>query len=375
MRTVDIAVVGGGVIGAACAYWLSKAGARVLLIDRSTPGSGSSGASAGGVRQQDRDPRELALARYSVRLWTSLEAELAVDIGYRRSGHVTLAESGSEARTVAAMVERDRAAGLEIELLDVIALRDVAPGLGPTIVAGAYCATDGYADPVRTTRAFVRAAHRHGAAIAVRERVRGVAVRGGRVEGVETSKGRVACDIVVNAAGAAAGEIAKMAGAQLRITARALEMARTAPAPRSLGPVLASPTRPLSLKQTSDRTFLIGGGRIGRARLRTFDATPIKSHGALAYRDAAAVLPAVRTAPLRETWAGLEAFTPDGVPFIGILPGVDGMVAAAGFSGHGFAIAPGVGVVVERLIAGAEPPVDVASLGPRRAVTGVAGRA
>ncbi|MGH2383429.1 MAG: NAD(P)/FAD-dependent oxidoreductase [Candidatus Limnocylindria bacterium] len=368
MRTTEVAVVGAGVIGAACAHRLANAGVRVTIIERSTPGSGASGASAGGVRQQNRDPRELALARYSVRLWTSLEAELSADVGYRRSGHITLAETEQEVVAATAMVARDRAAGLDIELLDTAVLPDVAPGLGPSIRAGAYCATDGYADPQRTTSAFVAAARRSGARILTRTRVTSLARRAGRVVGLETSRGKIACDLVVNAAGAWAGRLAAMAGSELCIEGVALEMARTAPAPRALGPVLASLHRPLSLKQGADRTFLIGGGRVGRARTGTFKALPVKAHALLAYADAAAVLPAVRGVRIATTWAGLEALTPDAVPFIGILPGIEGMMVVAGFSGHGFALAPGVAAVVERLVAGAIPPVDVSALGFRAAV-------
>jgi len=373
MRRADVVVVGAGVIGSACAYRIARSGANVILVDRAAPGGGASDTSAGGIRQQNRDRRELLLAVYAIRLWTSLESELSADVRYRRSGHITLAEAEPEVDTLRSSVEQQRSDGLDIALLDADELRDVAPGLGPTVLAGSYCPTDGHADPARTTRAFVRGAKRAGASVLNECRVSGVSVEGGRVVGLETTRGAIACDRVVNAAGAWGGRLAAMAGVELPITGRALQMSRTAPVPRALGPVLGSLHRPLSLKQTPDGSFLIGGGRPGRMDIERFTASAARPEVVRAREDAIAVLPAVRGARLRSWWAGLEAFTSDGIPVIGPLPGVDGIIAAVGFSGHGFALAPAVGVIVERLLAGSTPPVEVDAFAAERLATPVDG--
>ncbi len=369
MRRADVVVVGGGVIGASCAYYLARGGAKVVLVERATPGAGASDASAGGVRQQSRDRRELPLAMYAVVLWTGLEAELAFDVRYRRTGHVTVAESEQEVATLRSSVEKQQADGLDISFLGRAELADVAPGIGAGVLGGSYCATDGHADPVRTTRAFIRAAKRAGARVMSQCTVTDVSVRDGAVDGLETTGGPIACDRVVNAAGAWGGRLAAFAGAELPITSRALQMCRTAKAPRALGPVLASPTRPLSLKQTPDDTFLIGGGRLGRADVDAFTARPEEEQVRHAHNDAAAVLPAVGRAPLKTWWAGLEAFTPDGIPVVGTVDGLEGMVAAVGFCGHGFALAPAVGVVVQCLVTGTTPPVDVSAFAASRLAT------
>lgn len=359
MQSAAVVVVGGGVIGSSCAYRLARAGLKVIQVERSRPAAGASGASAGGVRQQARDPRELPLAVYSIGLWTDLEAELESDIEYLRSGHITLIEREEELSSLQLRVEQERQLGLEIRVVSNQELRELVPALSPTVVAGSFCPTDGHANPTLTTQAFASAAQRAGAKLWRRTRLTGIKVRGGRIAGVQTSRGTVACDWVVNTAGAWAGRVAAMVGVELPISARALQMIQTEPMPPLLTPVLGSMRRALSLKQIPNGTFLIGGGWPGRPHLDRFRATTLRTSLEASPRDAIAVLPALAGARLQCWWAGLEAFTPDDLPVIDGESGPEGLVTAAGFSGHGFALAPAVGAAVERLITGAPAPVDL----------------
>lgn len=370
MRTVDVVVVGGGVIGSSCAYRLARAGLTVVQVERARLAVGASGASAGGVRQQARDPRELPLARFSVGLWAKLETELEADIEYRRAGHITLVEREEDLPLLTARVARERALGLEITVVSGPELRELVPGLTPAAMAGSYCSTDGHANPTLTTRAFAAAARRAGARIWQQTRLLGVEVRGGRIVGVRTSRGPIACDWLVNAAGAWAGRVAALAGLELPTSAKALQMVRTEPLPPLLKPVLAAMGRRLSLKQVPNGTFLIGGGWPGRLHLERFRATTIPANVVDNAREAFAVLPPLASARLQSWWAGVEAYTPDELPIIDAPGSPAGLVIAAGFSGHGFALAPGVGVVVERLIAGAAPPVDLAAFRADRFTAG-----
>lgn len=361
MQSADVVVVGAGVIGSSCAYRLARAGLRVIHVERARPAVGASGTSAGGVRQQARDLRELPLAMFSIGLWANLEAELEADVEYRRDGHITLVEHEQDLPLLSARVARERELGLDITVVSGPELRELVPGLTPNALAGSYCPTDGHANPTLTTRAFAAAARRAGARLWQHTRLTGVEVRGGRVAGVRTSRGPIACDWLVDAAGAWADRVGALAGLDLPITARALQMIRTEALPPMLKPVLASMRRRLSLKQVPDGTFLIGGGWPGRVDLERFRAITIPASVTGSPKDAIAVLPRLAEARMVSWWAGLEACTPDDLPIIDAPSSPLGLVIAAGFSGHGFALAPGVGVVVERLVTGADPPVDLAA--------------
>jgi len=132
----EVIVVGGGVIGSSIAYHLARAGVRTLLLEQRTIAVAASGASAGGTRQQGRDPRELALSMRASARWATLEDELAADIHYRRKGHLTVIEREEDRVGLVEAIARQQAAGLNIRLVEGAELRGIAPALAPHILAG-----------------------------------------------------------------------------------------------------------------------------------------------------------------------------------------------------------------------------------------------
>src|SRR4051812_47226452 len=199
----DVVVVGAGVVGAACAYHLARAGVRVRLLDRSFVASGSSGACEGNVLCWDKElERELPLAVRSADLWEKLAAELPDDFEYDRKGSVVVAETEAE---LIASAERARVlAGLGVhgEVLDADALRREEPHAAHDLPGGVLYTGDAQLEPRLATSALVRAAARLGAEIALdTEIVRIVREPSGRAIGVETAQGLITCDAVIVAAG------------------------------------------------------------------------------------------------------------------------------------------------------------------------------
>ncbi|MDI3340053.1 MAG: FAD-binding oxidoreductase [Sphaerobacter sp.] len=347
---VEVVVVGGGVIGCAASYELSKAGVSVAIVEAREVASGASGASAGGVRQQGRDPRELAIAMRAIARWPSLEAELGADLGYRQDGHLTLVAREEDLPALEQRVRAERARGLGIEVVGRDVLDALVPGLAPDIIAGAWCPTDGHAMPILVTRAFCRAAQRHGATLYERTAVIGLRLQGDRVVGVRTTRGEIACRAVLLAAGAWSRELARTVGLELPIAPHALQMMVTDPMPSRLKPVLTCVGRRLSLKQLPSGAYLLGGGwsgtvdwagRFGRTRIASLAGSAV---------DASAVYPLLRRTRIVRAWTGLEAIAADEVPILGPAPGVAGLIIACGFSGHGFALAPCIGELMAELI-------------------------
>jgi sarcosine oxidase, subunit beta len=376
-KDVEVLVIGGGVIGSSIAYHLAQQGRQVIVIERSeiavTPAA--SWASAGGVRRQGRHPAEAKLAIEAIERWKTLEEELAADLHYRRAGNLLLAESDTEAGQLAAFVQRQQEYGFsDVRLLDRQETHALAAGLNEQVVAGSYSPSDGQADALRTTRAFAAAAARHGASYWNGTAALSLLVRGEKVIGVQNERGVVQAQHVVLAAGAWSDELAASIGLHLPMRTRALQMILSTPAqPGMLRPVLSALRRSLSLKQLPGGAFLLGGGWLGDPTpdRRSYTLRPGSLEGN--WTTACQLLPAVGQQRLARAWCGLEAQSIDDIPFIGKAPGLEGLTIAAGFSGHGFAIAPAVGRAVADQLNG-KPTPELDDLSPGRIVNFAAGQ-
>jgi sarcosine oxidase, subunit beta len=352
----SIVIVGGGLMGLSAAVHLRRAdrGARVTVLERGRIGEAASSASAAGVRVMSRDPAERALALESLARWPDLARELEAKTGYRRSGglRVALDEPGwAEAR---ATVEEQRADGVPVELVDGAAAHRLAPGLAPECRGGVHCPIDGQAEAVATVDAWATAARRLGVSIEEGVVAEALAVEGARVVAVARSDGgRLPCDVALVAAGAWSAALLAKIGVHLPLRGRGLQMLLTDAAPARLAPVVGAFGRPLSLKQLADGAYLIGGGwpaRVADDAVNRWEVLDDSIRGSL--EVARAVYPPLAARSVARSWAGIEAFTQDDLPVLGPVPGLEGLLVAAGFSGHGFALVPAVGDVLARLALG-----------------------
>jgi sarcosine oxidase subunit beta len=372
--TVDVVVLGAGVIGAATACALARRGLRVALVDRDTgepAAPAASWASAGGVRSQNRKPAEWKLTRAAAALWPDLAADLEADLEWVRGGHLHVAESEAEAEAVAARVAREQAGGIAIELLQGRALREVVPGIGASALAGAFTRGDGQANPPRTVLAYRAAAARAGCVLRLGEPATLRVVRG-RVEGVATPSGAIHAARVVLAAGAWSEALLAPHGVTLPLRRRALQMLLSDPEGEAmtLRPTITAERRRLSLKQVPGGAYLLGGSwpaKIGAGDRIRLDGASIAG----SWAHAVGIWPAIARCRAAQAWAGIEAQTPDGLPLVGECPGLAGLMLACGFSNHGFQLAPAVGPLLADLVLGTAPdwaraldPARLAQLDP-----------
>ena len=357
----ELLIIGSGVNGGFTAYHAAKQGRKVLVLERAEPGvePAASWASAGGVRRQGRHAAEVPLAIEAIARWETLEDELEADLNYRRDGQLLLAENEAEAEQVAQFVRTQNANGLtDIRLVDRAEALQIVPGLNDRVVCGSYSPEDGHAHPPSTAKAAAEAAQRHGATYRNGVRASELIKQGDRVVGVRTEDGEdIFADETVLAAGAWSDDLAATLGLRLPIRTRALQMLLSTPGePGTLKPVISGRGRQLSLKQLPGGEFFLGGGWLG-------DALPDRSGYAMRdeseagnWAAATGLLPAVGEQKVARKWCGLEAISFDEIPFIGRVPGIEGLTVAAGFSGHGFAISPAVGRAIADLTAGKHVP-------------------
>ncbi len=367
----DIVVIGGGVIGTAVTYYLASAGADVLLVERRELNREASGSSAGNLhlqlvgsakrlRRGEPTGRLGSVARLHAlahRIWTGLEAELGCELGVRLGGGLTVADTADGVESLRAKAELERAAGVEVEVISGAEVRAIEPWLDADILAAAWCPGEGYANPLLVAPAYARLAAQAGARISTWAEVQRIERRStGFV--ITTGAGIVRAGKVVNAAGAWAGHISAMVGADLPVTGLVLTMNVTEPHPPLLSTVVQHVRQLLTLKQTQYGTFLIGGG--WPANIAPDGQTQVPDLACVRQnmQVACAVMPALRQVRLLRSWAAVSPQTGDLTCILGQLPAVrDFYVAVADHTG--FTLAPLIGRAVAHLIIEGDPSVDV----------------
>ncbi|MGH3070773.1 MAG: GcvT family protein [Gaiellaceae bacterium] len=377
MRTSARAVVvGGGVGGCAVLYWLARLGwDDVLLVDRSDLTSGSTFHSAGLVGQLRGSLSLTKMMMESVELYRSLEAETGLETGWREVGSLRLASSQERLEEISRQAGWAKTFGLPLELVSPGEARELFPPMSTDGVLGAaYLPTDGYVDPSQLTFALAEGARRRGAEIATHTRVTGIAVERGRIVGVETDKGGVATEIVVNAGGMFAQEIAALAGVTVPIVPMAHEYLVLKPSELPLDmPTMRDPSLLVYFRPESGG--LIMGGYERNPAPWGLDGIPADFNGRLLEEDwprfeelmenALVRVPSLGEMEVIRLVNGPEAFTPDGEFILGPTD-VRGLWTAAGFCAHGLAGAGGMGKLVAEWIVDGTPSLDVWEMDSRR---------
>lgn len=367
----DVVVVGGGINGVSSAYALKKAGARsVVLIEKGHVASGPTGLSSGVVRQHYSNEPLAAMARDSVRVWQHFDDLIGGDAGFVQCGVVFFA-GPEDAPAVRASYEMHRRIGIREELLDPQALLDLEPALyADDIEIATYEADGGYADPAAAANSFASAAARFGVEIRRNTEVLELESDGRGVCAVRTSAGRLQTRTVVLAAGPWTARLAATAGIDLPIRAsrHPVVMLRRPASWRQDVPVFGDLVRGWYFKPESGGQIMVGSIHDidDSTDVEHFSRIPSEQERE-EYADAIVHrFPIMKEGSHNGGWAALYDVTPDWQPILGELP-VPGLFCAAGFSGHGFKIAPAIGTIVTELIlSGRSTTYDIAAFSPGR---------
>lgn len=354
----DAVVIGGGVMGTSIAFRLAERGLKVTLVERCFLAGGTTGKSSAVIRQHYSNELTARMALHSLRIFQNFAEAVGGECGYVRTGFILLAHE-SDRGGLEANVAMQRKVGIDAEVLDAQALREVASSMAEIDqVSAAYEPEGGYADPTGTVQSFAAAARRHGAEILLDTEVRSIRMAAGRVRRVHTSAGEIACAAVVNAAGPWAGRLMRDLGIDLPIQPCRAQIALFSPPPdeRPAPFVFGDfPNKTYFRPETGGMTLL---GSVDPAEAED-RADPDHHNERVDFEfilEAGAGLarrfPCMERSQSRGGYSGIYDVTPDWHPILDEVPPGSGLFIAAGHSGHGFKLAPAVGSMMADLMLG-----------------------
>lgn len=344
----DVAIIGGGIVGAAAALALRQMGLSVVLLERDFCGSRSSGINYGGVRRQGRSLAQLPLSQRAHEIWGRLSGLIGIEGEYIRSGHLKIARSEADLAALEDYRERSRGFGMDLQILGAKTLRQQYPWLGERALGGSLCPQDGHANPRLVSPAFARAAARLGAVIHERTRVDEMVHDGRQFVLSSGSHRQVRSHFLLNCAGAWAGAIAERFGEVVPMESQHPVMAVTEPLDEFMNLSLGVAGGGIYARQAVRGNCVIGGSR-GYA-LDADRARPSRAAISLVLARSLELLPTLEHAHVIRTWSGTEGYLPDHEPVIGPSATTPGLIHGFGFAGAGFQIGPAVGTVLAELV-------------------------
>lgn len=377
-QSYDAIVLGAGSVGTPSALAMAQQGLKVLVIDpMPSSGQGSNKAAIGGIRATHSDPAKIRLSLRSLEVFSTWEETYGDDIEWQKGGYLFVAYTPREEQILKDLLTTQHSYGLNIDWYNRDNLLKIAPDLNSNgLIGGTFSPDDGSASPMLSNHAFWKQAVQRGVEFRFQERPVSIVVEGGKVKGVRTDKGEYAADVVVNAAGAWAREVARMGGTDVPVRPDLHEAAITEPVAQFLEPMVVD-IRPAPgsanyyfyQHKTGQVIFCITPSPQiwGDERNETSEFLPMVA------KRMVDLMPRLANLRVRRTWRGMYPMTPDGSPIVGWARETEGFLQAVGMCGQGYMLGPGVGELVARMVTGkvtAEDEDTLRFLSPERTYAG-----
>ena len=371
-KSYDVVIVGGGIVGCAVAFELAKRGRNdVLVIEREYLTSGATGRCGAGIRQQWGSVLNATLASESTHIFENLEEYTGYggDCGLNQGGYLLVAYTETEWAQFQKNLEVQHSLGIDSYAVDLEGIKEIVPHINTDGMFGAcFCAKDGHADPFHCTFAYAKGAQRMGVDIQTYTTVTGFAAENGRIQTVRTDKGDVQAKVVINATGGHAAMLAALLGDELPIFPERHQILITEPVEHFMDPMVMSFHRHFYAQQTPHGSVIMGIG--DPAEPVSLNIRPSWQFLEFTASLVTHALPALRDLRVVRQWAGLYDMSPDRNPIINEAAGAEGFITMAGFSGHGFMVAPRTAILIANHLTGQEDSLDIKRFSACRYRTG-----
>ena len=372
--TAEVVVIGGGIMGASTAYHLARRGCTdvVVLEAGEMFGLGSTGLNAGGIRYQFATKVNVELSKLSIGMMETFADDMGQEVGLRRCGYLFMLDREADLAQFRANVALQNSLGVPSRVVSASEIAELAPEVDIAgIIGGTWCPLDGLVDPNGLLQGYVSNARRLGATLSTSTPAVGIDVSGARVQRVVTKMGAIDTSTVVIAGGPWSGQIGAMAGIDLPIQPIRRQIAVTGPIPglRPNFPFVIDFSRSLYFHREGNGILT---GMSNRDEPAGFDTRVDQEWRLHHVENAIERLPLLADAEIVAEWAGLYEVTPDDQPILGRIPQVSGLLACAGFSGHGLMHGPAAGLLMaEEILDGKAHTIDIDALRWSRFESGV----
>jgi sarcosine oxidase, subunit beta len=369
----EVVIVGGGSHGLATAYYLARNHGitNVAVLEKGYIGSGAAGRNTTIIRSNYRTPEGAAFYAESVKLYERLGADLDFNLLFSQQGHLTLAHSDRAMITMIERAEVNQLLGIDSrvvypdELVELCPELDLSQAVTWPIMGALYHPPGGIIRHDAVVWGFARGADRRGVEIHPDTEVTGIERENGRVTGVRTTRGDIACDVVVSAAAGWSTLVCDLAGIPLPITTHILQAFVTEPLKPFLDVIIVSAQMHVYISQTDRGEILIGAEIEPYTTYRTTSTFPFLEYSA---RHVLELFPQLETVNVLRQWTGLCDLSPDYSPILGLTE-VEGFLVSAGWGTYGFKAAPIVGTTLAELIATRRTPTLIAPFALERFYT------
>ncbi len=360
LDSAEVVIIGGGVSGLSSAYFLASAGVDVVVLEKGLIGGEASARNGGSMSPRADEPFAIPMATRARETWKTMDEELGYPTEFIHEGRLQVAMWEEEMDLVRAMAVNAPKFGVEAKEVDPEEMRSLVPELTDRALGGMYFPNAGHSNPQRAVQAYAWACQDRGGRIYQDTAVIGVDVAGGRVRGVETSRGAVTADVVVSAAGPQSGLIGDMVGLHVPVAPGRVEIITTVPLESRFTTYIAG--NGLYGRQTLRGNLVFGGGPHEWVDVEV-GKTPPKPNTPLVRnisRRLAELFPALEDTRVLRSWAGVVEQTPDSIPIIDKVNEPEGFVVVC-VSGNGFGLSPATGLAVKELIVDGECAVDISA--------------
>jgi len=363
----DVIIIGAGSLGTPAAFYLARAGLKVLVLETvASVGQGSNKRAIGGIRATHSDPAKIRLCLRSIEIFSTFKETFGKDIEWDQCGYSFVAYTPREEKILKDLLTIQKSYGLVNNWYPKDDLLKIVPDLtAEDLIGGTFSPYDGSASPLLSNHAYYTLACELGANFRFLEPVTGMSVNNNRIETVSTCCDTYSAGVVLNSAGAAATEIGKMAGVEIPVRADSHEAAITEPVARFLGPMIVD-IRPAA-GSTNYYFYQHTTGQIifcitPSPNAWGEDVNETSSFLPMVARRMIEIMPRLKNIRVRRTWRGLYPMTPDGFPIVGWSQPVSNFLLGVGLCGQGFMLGPALGELVTRMVQNNLLPEDAETL-------------